>query len=237
MTVLWASNRTQYMNDTEPATNTVTEYAPPSKRFRRGDIREDGKIFWRYGRVNCREVESWLSPERFDNWLSNLSVNRSPEERRAARCAHARRWQRDNAEKRRAYMRAYMRRRIAEDPVEAMRARVRGRLKEALKGRGAKKKVRSSRMLGCSWKELARRIESRFAPGMSWENRSEWHIDHIVPLALARTPKDVEDLSHYTNLRPLWARDNRLKSAKPPPPEECPAHLLRFVEQVPAKTL
>lgn len=47
---------------------------------------------------------------------------------------------------------------------------------------------------------------------MTWENRSEWHLDHIVPLATATTAEEVAALNHFTNFRPLWALDNMLKS-------------------------
>ena len=49
---------------------------------------------------------------------------------------------------------------------------------------------------------------------MTWENRSDWHIDHIIPIASAITEEDVIRLNHYTNLRPLWAKDNLAKGAK-----------------------
>jgi hypothetical protein len=51
---------------------------------------------------------------------------------------------------------------------------------------------------------------------MTWSNMGEWHIDHIKPLATAKTEKDVYELNHYTNLQPLWAKDNLSKGAKTP---------------------
>jgi hypothetical protein len=39
--------------------------------------------------------------------------------------------------------------------------------------------------LGCSIEELKIYLESKFLPGMSWDNWSPdgWHIDHIKPLS------------------------------------------------------
>ena len=49
---------------------------------------------------------------------------------------------------------------------------------------------------------------------MNWDNRSEWHIDHIVPLSSANTEEELIRLCHYTNLQPLWAEDNLKKGGK-----------------------
>ena len=70
--------------------------------------------------------------------------------------------------------------------------------------------------LGCSVEYLKIHLESKFQPGMTWENWSHtgWHIDHISPLASAKSPEELIKLSHYSNLQPLWAVDNIKKSDK-----------------------
>ena len=72
--------------------------------------------------------------------------------------------------------------------------------------------------LGCTIPELKSHLESKFQEGMSWKNHGlyGWHIDHIIPLSSF----NLEDLSqlniacHYSNLQPLWAKDNLNKGAK-----------------------
>lgn len=73
-------------------------------------------------------------------------------------------------------------------------------------------------LLGCSVPELKKHLESQFQPGMTWDNygRTGWHIDHIKPLS-SFDLTDLEQLTEackYTNLQPLWAKDNIQKSNK-----------------------
>jgi hypothetical protein len=68
--------------------------------------------------------------------------------------------------------------------------------------------------VGCSYEDLRNHIEKQFLKGMSWENHGEWHLDHIIPMALAKTKRDVKKLSNFTNLRPLWRKDNISKKDK-----------------------
>lgn len=57
-------------------------------------------------------------------------------------------------------------------------------------------------------------IESQFIEGMNWNNKKEWEIDHIIPTSIGRNEDDIIKLNHYSNLRPLWKKDNRDKSDK-----------------------
>lgn len=74
------------------------------------------------------------------------------------------------------------------------------------------------RLVGYTVTDLMRHLERQFLSGMSWDNRGEWHIDHILPLASFKftSPDDPEFRAAWalTNLRPLWAKDNMRKSDK-----------------------
>lgn len=94
------------------------------------------------------------------------------------------------------------------DPMYKLKRLVRGATHRYIKGSKSK---HTEEIIGCSWEELKEHLESNFSIGMTWENHGEWHIDHIVPLSTAKTEEEIYKLNHYTNLQPLWAKDNLQK--------------------------
>jgi hypothetical protein len=73
-------------------------------------------------------------------------------------------------------------------------------------------KNRTFDLVGCTPEFLKEYIEKKFTDGMSWDKiGEEIHIDHIIPLSLAKTEEEVYKLCHYTNLQPLWAEENLRK--------------------------
>lgn len=102
--------------------------------------------------------------------------------------------------------------RVKNDPVFAMSQRIRNLIYVRINAGGYTKKSKSQDILGCSWEEFKRHIERQFLKGMNWDNRGEWHLDHIQPIASAKTEEDVIALNHFTNVRPLWATENIRKS-------------------------
>ena len=113
-----------------------------------------------------------------------------------------------NKERLAEYQRDYTKKRYAEDPVYAMVLRLRRRLLHALSGQA--KPASTMGLVGCSAEKLCAWLEMHFAEGMTWENRSEWHIDHIRPIASFEDPADPE-CWHWSNLQPMWAEDNMRK--------------------------
>lgn len=100
--------------------------------------------------------------------------------------------------------------RYANDVNFKLASRLRNRLNRAIK---SEFKVGSAvRDLGCSIQEFKSYLESKFKPGMSWDNWTTdgWHIDHIIPLSSMdlTNPVEFQKACHYTNLQPLWWHEN-----------------------------
>lgn len=100
------------------------------------------------------------------------------------------------------------------DPIYAMRRRIKDLIAIKIRNGGYTKKSRTQEILGCDWDFFKTHIERQFVRGMTWENRSAWHLDHLVPMATAQTEQDILALNHFTNLRPMWAKDNLSKGAQ-----------------------
>ena len=75
-----------------------------------------------------------------------------------------------------------------------------------------KKSKTTEQLLGDKIATVKEYLESKFKPGMTWENhgRHGWHIDHIIPLgSLDLTIEDnLKKVCNYQNLRPLWWYEN-----------------------------
>ena len=192
----------------------------------RGDVHPvENLIFWQYA-PGCKNGELWLTPERFaekqkqirEYRLKNKDAYRAAKKRFLIR--HAERLREVN----RGYNRLarerrpnYEKERAASDPVFRLSRRIRARIREALRDGRIKKSKKAVETIGCGWGDLRVHLESLFSEGMSWDNMELWHVDHIVPLALAKTEDDVMRLCHYSNLQPLWASDNLRKGSKTNP--------------------
>ena len=108
----------------------------------------------------------------------------------------------------------YQRQRRQGNPVHKLSHNLRTLIGNSFNKRKWNKSTKTQEILGASYDDVFKHIESRFKSGMSWDNRGEWHIDHIIPLSSAKTEKELIELCHYTNLQPLWADENLSKGDK-----------------------
>jgi hypothetical protein len=100
------------------------------------------------------------------------------------------------------------------DSFYSFKQRTRNLIKDSFSRKKHRKNSKSVDILGCSLEDFKIYIQSKFTKGMNLENHGMWHLDHIIPLATAKTEEDVIRLNHYTNFQPLWAKDNLKKSDK-----------------------
>lgn len=123
-----------------------------------------------------------------------------------------------NKQKIAQYKKVYNKHKMETDIRYKLIHRLRSRLTHIIKGKV--KKGSAIKDLGCSLEEFKIYLESKFQPGMSWDNygnkEDNWSIDHIIPLSSVDIENREEFLkvNHYTNLQPLWHIDNMRKGNK-----------------------
>jgi hypothetical protein len=159
----------------------------------------------------CKACDAQKSKERRDkNKAAHLARRRDLYKKNAAQMrAASKRYKTEN----RDLVNKRLREKRKEDPLFKLRENIKKRLKDALKRGGYTKTSKTMQILGCTAKELKEHIERQFTKGMSWATLgSEIHIDHIIPLATAKSEEDLIALNHFTNLRPMWAKQNMEKS-------------------------
>lgn len=110
----------------------------------------------------------------------------------------------------------YARNRRATDPLYNIRHNLARRINALLHGKT--KSQSTLDLLGCTLLELKVHLESKFTTDMSWDNYGMhgWHVDHIVPCYAfdLNDPVEQKQCCHFSNLQPLWAKDNISKSDK-----------------------
>lgn len=112
------------------------------------------------------------------------------------------------------YQNQYNKLRKKKDPLFHTIINLRRRLNKRLYSLKWRKSSSFNKYIGCNKEQLINNLQAKFEPGMTWDNYGKWHIDHIIPLASAKTETELYQLCHYTNLQPLWAEDNIRKGDK-----------------------
>ena len=116
--------------------------------------------------------------------------------------------------RRRMKLNAARRKRESESPHLRTANSLRSRLNRFAKGKHSSS---IKQLLGCSMGEFKLHLQAQFKTGMSWDNYgTAWHIDHILPCSSFNHAdrKQVEACWHWTNLRPMNAKDNIRKGAR-----------------------
>lgn len=211
-------------------------------KHKRGDVREDGMIFWQY-KPTRKKREYWITAEQYAEKNGKIkSLEKIHQKRKKTlRCGTVRGdgmifWAYNRGMKNgewwmspsdfAAHKKSHAKRtcrnskaRRAVDPLYKFTEKVRNLVGSAMAKGGFSKNSRTENIIGCNFSEFSKYIESQFTEGMNWRNQGEWHMDHILPISAATTKEEVIALNHYTNFQPLWAVDNLRKQDKYDPAE------------------
>ena len=80
------------------------------------------------------------------------------------------------------------------------------------------KSARTEKLIGISFEKFKVYLERQFLPGMSWDDRESFHIDHYIPCTYFDLSKPDEQALcfHYLNLRAVSPTVNLSKGSSLP---------------------
>ena len=165
----------------------------PFSEFSKRSLSKDGL------QHGCKSCRNELKKKYYDKDKQRERVNR---------------WRRENLEKFRESKNRYQKHKRETEPLFKLKHNLTNRTVSAFKHKRWNKNTKTQKMLGADYNTVKNHIESRFKNGMTWDNYGEWQIDHIIPLASAKTEQELIQLCHYTNLQPLWFEENISKGNK-----------------------
>ena len=175
-------------------------YAAINKKWRDNNKEADKKIHDKWKSNNLDRVRK----SRLKSYYNNHEASKK----------RARKYKKQNQEQLKIKSRIYANTKYHNDLNYRLVRLLRGRIWKALK-RNSKYST-SLELLGCSIEELKIYLEKQFVKDMNWQNYGQWHIDHVKPCSSfdLTDPKQQKLCFHYSNLQPLWAKDNIKKSDK-----------------------
>ena len=173
--------------------------------FRKYKVNKENKTYYRSSCIICERKT------RMESYYKNLEKNREYSEKSKER------YRKDKKAKN-TYNAKYIKLKRKNDKIFLLKINIRRNIRDSFKRINKKKNKKTEEILGCSLENfidyLIKTYEKNYNEKWSWEYIKNVNIDHIIPLALAKTEEDVMKLCHYTNLQLLKTEDNKKKGAK-----------------------
>ena len=126
------------------------------------------------------------------------------------------------AEKQRSYSQinrkacsTYTANRRKTDPLFKLRHKLSNLIYTSLKLKGYRKNSKTCVLLGADFETVyTHLVQTAIKNYGFFDERYDYHIDHFIPCASAKTEEELIKLQHYTNLQYLTPEDNMRKGAK-----------------------
>ena len=178
-----------------PASRTAAQEAIDSKYFD-GKTCDKGHLDLRFANGGCIPCTLDADKER-----------QADPERMTARSA----WRKTY--RKRDDVREYendLRRERMKDPTFKYRANMSSRISVAMRANKISKPAESEKLMGTTWAEFRKWIDSQLKEGMTPENYGEWHLDHVRPCASFDLAEEAQCFVafNWRNYQPMWGLEN-----------------------------
>ena len=155
----------------------------------------------------CVECNEGFTPVRCSDFCSKACRQKASRRKQFQRDPEAKARDRDRRSK-------YKNKRLKEDPAYRVKQNLRIRLARMASRKENPQRGSHIEMLGCPTEFFLKYIEDLWTEGMSWSNYGNtmdaWSLDHIKPLSSfdLLDESQLRMCCHYTNLQPMWHREN-----------------------------
>lgn len=159
----------------------------------------------------CRNCD-----KEYDKKYQQKTNYRSNRDKTPKAKSYRKKYVQENIDWWRKYEREYRSARRKEDMFFKIKSNLSSRLSDLI----SKRCINSTtlELIGCDRDFFLDYLENQFKDGMNWGNYGlkGWHVDHILPLSSfdLTIESEVKKACHYTNLQPLWWKENMEKGSK-----------------------
>lgn len=182
------------------------------KKYREANHEKKKEADRRYYAANSdkirRRAKDWYdtNTERVTEYKRNYF-----QENKDAIYEYRKEYKQENGKQINSYMNEYMKSRYKNDLNYRIKSICNKRLRDYIRN----KTKQTMDYVGCDVDFLRLWLEFLFVEGMTWDNMgSVWHIDHVRPCNSFdfNNEEEIYDCYHWSNLQPLFARDNISKN-------------------------
>lgn len=172
------------------------------KKYRLDNKEKRNEYNKKYYKEN-KEIIKEKYKEYYINWRKNNKE-------------HSKQYRKDNLEKIKQQQNIRQKEKIKKDKIYKLKHNLRVNVNKLLKNKNIIKKQKTEQIIGCDIEIATNYLLETFKKnyGYKWDGIEPVHIDHIIPLATAKTEEEVIKLFNYKNLQLLKAQDNLRKGAK-----------------------
>jgi len=210
-----ATDRKAYLREYGRKYRQSEKFKAAQKKYRQSEKFKATQKKYQQSEKRKASQKKYYQSEKYKEYQKNYQKKyRLSEKDKAYRNDYNKKYNR--TEKAKIARRKRAKYRFTNDPIFKLNRLIRTRMHRYIMMKSLKKSKRTFEIVGCTPQELRTFIENKFQPGMTWDNHGiyGWHIDHIIPLDSAKSEDEFMKLCHYTNLQPLWAKDNLSKFNK-----------------------
>jgi hypothetical protein len=122
---------------------------------------------------------------------------------------YAKKWKQDNKDSVRAYENKRVKEKRQTDEQFKLRTDLTSHLRHFIT-----ETRKTIKHLNCNFQQFKTWFGYQFKPGMSWDDKKTWEVDHVIPLSYfdLKDPEQYKIACHWTNTRPITSENNKLKS-------------------------